>query len=80
MISSNAVPFPPLGAVPPSSMRRAIPLVTNASFVFLDTQLSSRIEYPTSEDKVPTWPAESPSSCETRWASEMAEIRRGSVT
>jgi hypothetical protein len=34
--------------------------------VFFETQLSNRIEYPTSEFIVPTWPGESPSSCETR--------------
>lgn len=31
VISSNAVPFPPPGMDPPSSMRSAIPFVTKAS-------------------------------------------------
>jgi hypothetical protein len=43
--------------------------------VFRDVQFSSLIEYPTMEDIDPTWFGASPSSCETRWASEMAEIR-----
>ena len=30
--------------------------------VFFEMQLSSLIEYPTRDDMVPTWPAESPSS------------------
>jgi hypothetical protein len=40
---------------------------------------SKRIEYPTREANVPTALGASPSSFDTRWANEMAEIRRGSV-
>ena len=65
---------------PPSSILRAIPFVTNESRVFLEVWLSSRIEYPTKDEFVPTAPGGSPSSRETRWAREIADIRRGSVT
>ncbi len=62
--SSKAVPCPPC-PVPPSSIRKAIPLVTNARRVFLVVLLSRRIEYPTREFKVPTAPGKSPNSLET---------------
>jgi hypothetical protein len=42
-----------------------------------ETIESRRMEYPTREERVPQALAGSPSSDETRWASEMAEIRRG---
>jgi len=61
VISSNPVPDPPC-PVPFSNMRRAIPLVTNVNLVFLDTLLSSLIEYPTKESGVPTAFFGSPSS------------------
>lgn len=63
----------------PSSIRSAIPFVTYASRVVLDVLLSSRIEYPTKEPLLPTAPGASPSSRDTRVASEIAEIRLGSV-
>jgi hypothetical protein len=56
-----------------------MPFVTNVRRVFFDVILSKRIEYPTSELGVPIAPGGSPNSRETRCASEMAEIRRGSV-
>ena len=56
-----------------------MPFVTNVRRVFFDVILSKRIEYPTSELGVPNAPGGSPNSRETRCASEMAEIRRGSV-
>lgn len=60
-------------------MRNAIPFVTNAKQVRLETLLSNRIEYPTMEEGVPTAPGGSPSSRDTRCAREIAEMRRGSV-
>lgn len=78
VISSKAVPCPPL-PLPPSSILNAIPFVTKANLVFLVVLLSKRIEYPTKDDNVPTLPGGSPSSSETLCAREMAEIRRGSV-
>ena len=56
-----------------------MPFVTNVRRVFFDVILSKRIEYPTSELGVPIAPGGSPNSRETRCASDMAEIRRGSV-
>lgn len=47
--------------------------------VALATLLSKRMLYPIRERFVPREPGASPSSCETRWASEIAEIRLGSV-
>lgn len=79
VISSKAVPLPS-APLPPSSILSAIPLVTKFSLVLLDVWLSSRIVYPTSDEFVPTLPGASPSSWDTRCASDIAEIRLGSVT
>jgi hypothetical protein len=65
---------------PPSSMRSTIPVVAYTRRAFLPILLSSRTPLPTSDESEPTTPGASPSSCETRSASEMALMRRGSVT
>lgn len=77
VISSKDEPL--CSIILPSSIRNAIPFVTYASRVVLDVLLSRRMEYPTKDPFVPTAPADSPSSRETRVASEMADIRLGSV-
>ena len=78
--SSKAEARPPPLLPLPSSILNAIPFVTNVKRVFFDVTLSSRIEYPTKDDIVPTEPTGSPNSWDTRCAREIAEIRRGSVT
>ena len=60
-------------------MRRAMPFVTYDSRVVLDVLLSSLTVYPTNDPMFPAVLGGSPSSTETRCASEMADIRRGSV-